>query len=88
MLQITIVHCNNNTKIQEVIDHDLHDVIATFDKDKGYIDLGPLTKYIGKDIIISHYNIKDNTMTFDYEQSKVLTKVDRDSDNMWFIEYE
>lgn len=88
MLQISILHEGKNLKIYDAKDHATLTTLTTFDSSKGFINLAPLREYVGKTVMISHYNKKGDVITFDYEQPKRLTKVDTDSDGMWFIEYE
>ena len=88
MLQISILHEGSNLKIYDVKDNATSAILATFNKSKGFIDLEFLKEHVGESIIISHYNKNDYVISFDYEQQRVLTKVDLDSDGMWFIEYE
>ena len=88
MLQISFVHEGTSLKIYEAKDHAKMEVLAIFDDSKGFINLEPLREYVGRTVIISHYNKMGDAIIFDYEQPKKLIKVDTDSDGMWFIEYE
>lgn len=84
MLQIIILHEGRNQKIYEAKDHT---TLTTFDSNKGFIDLEPIKDYVGANVIIAHYNKQGDIVTLDYEQQKLLTKVSKDPNGMWFIEY-
>ena len=85
MLQISIYHEGNSLKVYDAKDHT---TLTTFDTTKGFIDLEPIRPYVGQRICLAHYNKHGDAIVFDYEQHKLLTKVDKDSNDMWFFEYE
>lgn len=88
MLQISFLHEGTSLKIYEAKDHATLTILTTFDYSKGCINLEPLQGYVGRTVIVSHYNKIGDAIIFDYEQPKKLLKVDKDSNGMWFIEYE
>ena len=90
MLQIVMLHEGDNAKILEVKEVDTletsFDVLCSFDENLGQTVLEPLQNYVGELVSVNHFNrINDSTM-YDYEQVRVLQKVDKDEKGFWYFE--
>lgn len=87
MLQLSILHEGTSLKIHTIQDNETSTTLTTFDNNKGLIDLGVIKDRVGEQVVIAHYNKNGDEIIFDYEQRKTISKVDKDSDGVWFIEY-
>lgn len=87
MLQISILHSEDSVIIQEVKDLSKLEVLTIFDDKKGYIDLKCLKDYIGQQVIVSHFKKDFSGPQFDYDSIKTITKIDRDENDIWFLQY-
>lgn len=87
MLQITIIHEANTVKILEIKKIDTLTILSQFNEETKAIDLEPLKDYIGEKVMISHFNKVNDCTMFDYEHVKTITDVDRNSDGIWYFQY-
>lgn len=87
MLQIIIVTDGHYQYIQEIKKYDTKEVIVAFNEETNKISLEPIVQYVGEKITISHYVKEGEDMYFDYEYVQTITKVDKDKDGLWFIEW-
>lgn len=86
MLQLDIYHSGKKTYINAVLENG--NTLVEFDHEKGLIDLSVLCGREGTEMIVRHYNVtEDNQVVFDYGMDKVLGKVDKDENGMWFVQY-
>ena len=89
MLQLKIIHEFGKNYIAEIVinKNTGPETLSSFDNIKGSINLEPLKDYIGQKAMISHYINENNSTRLDYEHEKTITKVEKDENGIWFVEY-
>ena len=85
MLQISLIHELGGLKIRDAKDCT---TLTTFDDAKGYIDLGPIQPYVGQRFCLIHYDKHGDETVFVHKEHKLLAAVDKDSNGIWFLEYQ
>lgn len=100
MLQVVLFknvesNSDGNSRIQEILDNSgvqeilgNSNVLATFDKVQGKIDLSCLEGHVGERILVSHYIRENGKTKLDYERERTLTEVGMDENGIQFIQYE
>lgn len=85
MLQLDIYHTQEGRYINDILDNG--EVLAEMDKETSMIDLSVLEGREGTEMIVRHYNLVDGKPVFDYGADKVLGKVGKNENGLYFIEY-
>ena len=87
MLHFTIIHEPNKTYILEIKDMDNFKTLAQFDHATNQINLEVIKDYVGHKVLVTHFIRENNSTRVDYEHEKTVTKVEQDSNSLWFVEY-
>lgn len=85
MLQLDVYHGEKVCYIASIRENG--ELLAEFDHKVKTIDLSVLCGKEGSELSVRHYNIDSGKPVLDYEADKVLGKVDKDDNGIWYIEY-